>query len=57
MADAIYIDKCLILRVGRPKHMLVHLYTLHNQKLSETDSAKYLGVTIIYIGFTMAPAH
>ena len=24
------IDKCFILRVGRPKHKLVHLYTLHN---------------------------
>ena len=35
-----------ILRVGRPKHKLVHLYTLHNQNLSETDSAKYLGLTI-----------
>ena len=23
-----------------------HLYTLHNQNLSETDSAKYLGLTI-----------
>ena len=33
-------------RVGRPKHKLLHLYTLHNKKLSETDSAKYLGVTI-----------
>ena len=40
------IDKCFILRVGRPKHKLLHLYTLHNQNLSETDSAKYLGVTI-----------
>ena len=40
------IDKCFILRVGRPKHKLVHLYTLHNQNLSETDSAKYLGLTI-----------
>ena len=40
------IDKCFILRVGRPKHKLVHLYTLHNQTLSETDSAKYLGLTI-----------
>ena len=40
------IDKCFILRVGRPKHKLLHLYTLHNQHLSETDSAKYLGVTI-----------
>ena len=28
------------------KHKLVHLYTLHNQNLSETDSAKYLGLTI-----------
>ena len=46
MADAINIDKCFILRVGRPKHKLVHLYTLHNQNLSETDSAKYLGLTI-----------
>ena len=40
------IDKCFILRLGRPKHKLVHLYTLHNQNLSETDSAKYLGLTI-----------
>ena len=42
MADEINIDKCTILRVGRPKHKLVHLYTLHkhNQNLSETDSAK-----------------
>ena len=40
------IDKCFILRVGRPKHKLVHLYTFHNQNLSETDSAKYLGLTI-----------
>ena len=40
------IDKCFILRVGRPKQKLLHLYTLHNQILSETDSAKYLGVTI-----------
>ena len=40
------IDKCFILRVGRPKHKLVHLYTLHNQNVSETDSAKYLGLTI-----------
>ena len=40
------IDKCFILRVGRPKHKLVHSYTLHNQNLSETDSAKYLGLTI-----------
>ena len=40
------IDKCFILRVGRPKHKLVHLYTLHNQHLSETDSAKYLALTI-----------
>ena len=40
------IDKCFILRVGRPKHKLVHLYTLHNQNLSETDSAKYLGLII-----------
>ena len=40
------IDKCFILRVGHPKHKLLHLYTLHNQNLSETDSAKYLGVTI-----------
>ena len=38
------IDKCFILRVGRPKHKLVHVYTLHNQNLSETDSAKYLAV-------------
>ena len=35
-----------VLRVGRPKHKLVHSYTLHNQNLSETDSAKYLGLTI-----------
>ena len=35
------IDKCFILRVGRPKHKLVHLYTLHDQNVSETDSAKY----------------
>ena len=36
------------MRVGRPKHKLVglHLYTLHNQNLSETDSAKYLRLTI-----------
>ena len=40
------IDKCFILREGRPKHKLLNLYTLHNQNLSETDSAKYLGVTI-----------
>ena len=40
------IDKCFILRVGRPKHKLLHLYTLHNQHVSETDSAKYLGVNI-----------
>ena len=40
------IDKCFVLRVGRPKHKLRHLYTLHNQNLSETDCAKYLGVTI-----------
>ena len=40
------IDKCFILRVGSPKHKLVHLYTLHNQNLSETDSAKYVGLTI-----------
>ena len=40
------IDKCFILRVGRPKHKLVHLYTLHDKNLSETDSAKYLGLTI-----------
>ena len=40
------IDKCFILRVGRPKHKLVHSYTLHNQNLSETDSAKYLGLAI-----------
>ena len=40
------IDKCFVLRVGRPKHKLLHLYTLHNQNLSETDFAKYLGVTI-----------
>ena len=40
------IDKCFILRVGRPKHKLVHLYTLHNQNLSETYSAKYLELTI-----------
>ena len=47
MADLQFnIDKCFILRVGRPKHKLVHLYTLHNQNLSETDSAKYLGLTI-----------
>ena len=32
--------------VGRPKHKLLHVYTLHNQHLSETVSAKYLGVTI-----------
>ena len=41
------IDKCFILRVGCPKHKLLHLNTLHNQNLYETDSAKYLGVTII----------
>ena len=47
MADMQFnIDKCFILRVGRPKHKLVHSYTLHNQNLSETDSAKYLGLTI-----------
>ena len=40
------IDKCFILRVGRPQHKLVHSYTPHNQNLSETDSAKYLGLTI-----------
>ena len=40
------IDKCFILRVCRPKHKLLHFYTLHNQNLSEPDSAKYLGVTI-----------
>ena len=51
------IDKYFILRVGRPKHKLVHLYTLHNQNLSETDSAKYLGLTSYYIGFTMESAH
>ena len=28
------------------KHKLLHLYTLHNQHLFETDSAKKLGVTI-----------
>ena len=33
------IDKCFSLRIGHPKHKLVHLYTLHNKKLSETDSA------------------
>ena len=40
------IDKCFILRVGRPKHKLVHLYTIYNHNWSETDSAKYLGLTI-----------
>ena len=40
------IDKCFILREGRPKHKLLNVYTLHNQNLSERDSAKYLGVTI-----------
>ena len=49
------IDKRFMLRVGRPKHKLEHVYTLHNQNLSETDSAKYLGLN--YIGFTMEPAH
>ena len=48
------IDKCFILRVGlgRPKHKLLHLNTLHNQNLSETDAAKYLGVLLhrIYNG-------
>ena len=33
------IDKCLILRVGRPKHKLLHVYTIYNQNLFETDSA------------------
>ena len=53
------IDKCFILRVGRPKHKLVHLYTLHNQNLSETNNlSKYLGLTKkYYIGFTMESAH
>ena len=50
------IDKCFILRVGRPKHKLpvVHLYTLHNKNLSKTDSAKYLGLTItsVYNGIS-----
>ena len=40
------IDKCFILRVGRPKHKLVHVYTVHNPNVSETNSAKYLGLTI-----------
>ena len=40
------IDKFFILRVGRPEHKLLHLCTLHNQNVSETDSTKYLGVTI-----------
>ena len=39
-------NRSFILRVCRPKHKLLHLYTLHNQHLSETYSAKYLGVSI-----------
>ena len=27
------IDKCFVLRVGRPKHKLLHLYTLHKIKI------------------------
>ena len=40
------IDKCFILRVGRPKHKLVHFVHSPHQTFSETDSAKYLGLTI-----------
>ena len=40
------IDKCFIMRSGRARQKSIHQYTLHDQPLVETESAKYLGITL-----------
>ena len=40
------IDKCFIMRSGRARQNIIHQYTLHDQPLVETESAKYLGITL-----------
>ena len=36
------IDKCFILRVGRPKHKLLHLYSLHNQNFLQPAPTRFV---------------
>ena len=38
--------KCQLLRITNKKKPLIATYTIHNTPISETDSAKYLGVVI-----------
>ena len=40
------IDKCFIMRSGRARQKIIHQYTLHDQPLVETETAKYLGITL-----------
>ena len=40
------IDKCFIMRSGRVRQKIIHQYTLHDQPLVETETAKYLGITL-----------
>ena len=39
-------DKCEVIRITNKKKHTLFKYTLHGIGLKETDSAKYLGVTI-----------
>ena len=40
------IDKCFIMHSGRARQKIIHQYTLHDQPLVETETAKYLGITL-----------
>ena len=40
------IDKCFIMRSSRARQKIIHQYTLHDQPLVETETAKYPGITL-----------
>ena len=39
-------DKCEVIRITNKKKIIAAKYTIHGQLLHETNTAKYLGVTI-----------
>ena len=39
-------DKCQLLRVTNKRKIIQAEYTIHNQKLTQADQAKYLGVKL-----------
>ena len=40
------IDKCFIMRSSRARQKIIHQYTLHDQPLVETETAKYPGIRL-----------